>query len=340
MENKILSVSIAAYNVEKTLDETLKHFLPIKQKDKLEVLIINDGSKDNTAEVAQKYIDKFPDIFRIINKQNGGWGSTLNSGIKAATGKYFKQLDGDDYFNEGNMDNFIEYLEMHDADMIYSPFVMFDDKTGGVIKQLGSYNWLFKENELIYLDELEEFMPAMHTLTVRTEILKKSGIQITEHCFYTDLEFVLKAFNECSTMYYFDKNIYYYRVARDGQSMSVTGVRKHYKEHQKVLMTMIDYMNNTVKNENVKREFFYRLRGAAYLQYIFYMALPCNFTNKREIKEYDKLLKTKSPKIYKELYIHQPIKFWREHNFFLYYALAHYKIMQDKKRRINLFEGE
>ena len=182
-------------------------------------------------------------------------------------------------------------------------------------------------------------MPAMHTLTVKTKILKERQVHITEHCFYTDLEFVLRAYNECSTMYYYDKNIYFYRIARDGQSMSVSGVRKHYKEHQKVLLSMIDYMNTSVQDQNIKRQFFNRLQNAAYYQYLFYMALPCTVENKKELREYDKLLKEKSPKIYKKLSIHQPINFWRKSNFMFYYLLAHYKTSQDKKRKINLFEG-
>lgn len=337
--DKVLTVSVAAYNVEKTIGETLDHFTKVVNKNLIEVLVVNDGSTDNTLSIVKKYADEYPNIFKILDKKNGGWGSTLNTGIANATGKYFKQLDGDDYFNDENMDDFLCYLQNYDADMVYSPFVMFDDKTGGVIKQLGSYNWLFKQGVKIYLDELEDFMPAMHTLTVKTEILKNSNIKITEHCFYTDLEFVLKAYNKCTTMYYYDRNIYYYRIARDGQSMSVTGVRKHYKEHQKVLFTMIDYMNSDVDNPNVKRQYLNRLQGAAYLQYLFYMALPCNYKNKKELREYDKMLRNRCKKIYDRLSVHQPIKFWRKNNFMFYYVLAHYKTNQDRKRKINLFEG-
>ena len=119
--DKILTISIAAYNVEKFLFETLSS-LKCKNLDKLEVIIVNDGSKDGTVDVANSFIESYPNTFKIINKENGGYGSTINKGIEFATGKYFKQLDGDDKFDTENLDKFIEELEKIDVDIAYTPF--------------------------------------------------------------------------------------------------------------------------------------------------------------------------------------------------------------------------
>ena len=93
---KLLTISIAAYNVEKFIKKTLDSL--IVDSDELEVLIVNDGSKDETLKIAKEYEIKYPNIFRAIDKENGGYGSTINTGIIEATGKFFKQLDGDDWF--------------------------------------------------------------------------------------------------------------------------------------------------------------------------------------------------------------------------------------------------
>ena len=107
MENeKVLTISIAAYNVEKYLDNTLNSLICNKM-DKLEVIIQNDGSKDSTCEVAKKYVEKYPNVFILNDKKNGGYGSTINASLKMAKGKYFKQLDGDDWFDTSNLDSFI-----------------------------------------------------------------------------------------------------------------------------------------------------------------------------------------------------------------------------------------
>ena len=120
---KILTVSIAAYNVEKYIDQTLKSLVVPEIMDKLEVLVIDDGGKDSTVDIVERYVDQYPDTFKLIRKENGGWGSTVNCGLKNATGKYFKLLDGDDYFSE--LARFIDVLQQTDADLVYTPYVIF-----------------------------------------------------------------------------------------------------------------------------------------------------------------------------------------------------------------------
>ena len=100
MERAFLTIIVPAYNVEKYLEQCLDSLVNqtiIAHK----VIVVNDGSTDSTAEIAMEYQEKYPDTFRLINKENGGWGSTLNVGIKNAIGKYFKQLDGDAPFRSG-----------------------------------------------------------------------------------------------------------------------------------------------------------------------------------------------------------------------------------------------
>ena len=119
---KILSVSIASYNVEKFLDQTLESCLVPEIMDRLEVIIVNDGSKDGTADVAKKYTEKWPDTFILVDKKNGGYGSTVNVGIKTATGKYFRLLDGDDWFDKDGLREFIGILEQAQEDMVIARF--------------------------------------------------------------------------------------------------------------------------------------------------------------------------------------------------------------------------
>ena len=118
---KILTVSIAAYNVEQYIDKALRSLI-CSRMDKLEVLIIDDGSTDNTFSVAKGYESRYPETFHTIHKENGGYGSTINHSIGIATGKYFKQLDADDCFDTGNLNAFIDYLENNSSDLVLSPF--------------------------------------------------------------------------------------------------------------------------------------------------------------------------------------------------------------------------
>ena len=338
---KLLSISIAAYNVEKTLHEALEPFLDKTIRDFLDVMIIDDGSKDNTAKIAKEYEDKYPNTFRLISKKNGGWGSTLNTGMKEARGKYFKQLDGDDYYSHENLRAFIDFLKTIDADMIQSPFITFSDNKGEILHEYGTYEGtysLFPMGKTIALEDCDNFIPAMHSITVRTKILQENDITITEHCFYTDVEFVLKAFNHCKTIAFFERPVYYYRLARNGQSMSQAGVRKNYKDHQKMLFTMLEYYKNSVTKDYVKKVFEDRLDGVCNMQYIFYFALECTSKQKSELIEFDNKLKLDYPDFYYRV-LGRQVNFLRKTKFFGYWLVARQKMYKDKKLKRNIFEG-
>ena len=334
---KVLTVSVAAYNVESTLEDALKPFTKCEYKDVLEVLIIDDGSTDDTSIIGKRYQSKYPSIFRLISKKNGGWGSTLNTGIENGTGKYFKQLDGDDYFSAKNLDYLLRFLISTHADLVYTPFVTFEDTNKSILLKIGAYEHIPYE-EMMSLKELNDFIPAMHTLAVRMDVLKNNHITITEHCFYTDVEFVLKVCNYCRTITFFELPIYYYRLARSGQSMSISGVRKHYKDHLKMLLQMLEYESDNVTRQEVKNIFESRLTAACEMQYIFFFALKGTDSQKKELKCFDRILKEKYPFYYARIK-NGAVDILRKMNFWGYSIIGHIQTLRDKQKKINIFEG-
>ncbi|MBR3402994.1 MAG: glycosyltransferase family 2 protein [Parasporobacterium sp.] len=337
--NKILSVSVAAYNVESTLREALDSFLAPEVLEQVEVLIVDDGSKDSTAAIGREYQEQYPGTFKLISKENGGWGSTLNAAIEAASGRYFKQLDGDDYYSVENLPIFLKFLSESDADMICTAFAIFEDESGGVLSVESRIREFVGINQTLNLKELGTFMPAMHALTVKTKVLQDAKVRITEHCFYTDLEFVVKAYNNCRTFAYMELPIYMYRIGRSGQSMSVEGIRKHYREHQKVLFTCLDYLNTEVTDVYKKAALTRRLEGACTMQYMFYYALECNSQQKREFKEYDRTLMEKYPDFFEKTAGGSRLKILRKTNFLFYKIFGRQNTEQDRRNKKHIFEG-
>ena len=237
--NKILTVSVAAYNVEKTVSETLDSLLngvPEETLQKLEVLVVNDGSKDSTREVVAKYEEQYSETVTLISKENAGWGSTVNTSISFAKGKYLKLLDGDDWFQTENLPEFVDFLEKAEADMVLSPYVKrfpdrdeLQDEHKEISEQTSGLKNL---NPDIYI--------YMHELAVRTERLREGKVSITERCFYTDNEFAFEAIKWSETVQRFEKPVYIYRLGDSEQSVGLSGILKHYKDTVSVAEKMYE----------------------------------------------------------------------------------------------------
>lgn len=287
--NKILSISIAAYNIEKYIKTTVGSLLHDDILDKLEILIISDGSTDKTVQLGREFERDFPNTVKVIEKENGGWGSTVNTSIQNATGKYFKLLDGDDQVITENMPQFIQYLEANNFDLVLTPYIEFIDETG-VLKEKIT-NGEFAEGGITASNLPQNVKLDMHECCFKTELLKKNQIHITEKCFYTDIEFVIKGLSVTETIGFWDKTIYKYRVASSEQSMSVNGFRKHYKEHLKMMFHMLEFEKNYCGNEKIKQAIKNRLKLVVMLQYNIFCLLEGSKKQKNELIEFDTRLK-------------------------------------------------
>ncbi len=340
MTNKVLSVSVAACHVSENLKQALESFLADDVAPYVDVMIIDDGSKDDTARIAREYVARLPETYRLISKDNGGWDSTLNTGIAEATGKYFKQLDGDDYFSKENLADFLSFLQTTDADLIHTPFIQFEDGSGGIINELGGYSEgyvHFPLNQTFCLEDLETYIPAMHNVTVKTETLRKHNITIMEHCFYTDVEFTLKVYNCCDTVCFYQKPVYYNRVVQSGQNVSVARARKHYKDHIRMLKIMLEYADKNVASAHKKKNTDKKLLEECAFQYIIFFAMKGNRQEKQELKQFDRFLKDDYPAIYNKIDGRQ-IKILRKTDFNGYKLLAWQKMQKDRRLRRNFFE--
>lgn len=341
MADCVLSVSLAAYNVSATLDQALEPFLNKDVLPYIDVMIVDDGSKDDTAAIAKRYESQFPGSFRLISKENGGWGSTVNTGIAEAKGKYFKLLNGDDHFSYENLPGFIAFLQTADADMIHTPFIQFKDGTGEVIGESAGYDGddsRFALNRTMRVDACGDYFPAMHCLTVKTALLRKNNISIMEHCFYTDLEYAIKTYNCCETICFYQEPIYYYRLARDGQSMSISGARKHYKDHLRMLKNILRFSREEVLDPYKKTNVDRRILLACVWQYHFFFALERTKEEKRELQAFDGFLKKEYPDVYKEVN-GKLIKLLRKTHFIGYRILAALIMQKDKHRKRFFYEG-
>lgn len=247
---KIITVSVAIYNMEKYLADCLDSLVKVSKDmlDKCEIILVNDGSCDKSAQIAQLYVNRFPNVFRLISKENGGHGSTINEALKIATGKYFKVLDSDDMFDTDNFSRLLKVLMGTNVDVVINPFIK---KEFGSNKNLGVFSHTkTMVNGKIYdacsILDREVSNLTMHATTFKTSVIQNK-ILLPEHCFYVDFPYLVKSLDLCKDIVYYEFPVYIYRVNRDEQSMSMKGLIKHFNDHEKIMYDMMKYSQDHEK---------------------------------------------------------------------------------------------
>ena len=289
---KVLTVAIPTYNMEKYLENCLNSFIYDSTMTDVEVLIINDGSKDNSLNIAKRYEENYPNIFKVVDKENGGHGSTINKALSMATGKYFRVVDADDWVDTEQFRKLVEILNHTDADSICTNFTNFyelDNKkeiNDVCLNHSGEYK----------ISEIKDYKFAMHSMVYKTELIKE--VRLLEHCFYVDVLYNIYCYNNCDTILYIpDLNIYQYRLGRAGQSVSMDGFYKHRENHTKVLKTGIPFIYS-LSDETKKQVLINYISNIANNEYSIYIYNYGQHPESlQEIIEFDSWLKN-----YDEIY--------------------------------------
>lgn len=240
---KQLSICVPTYNMEALLERCLDSFvIETTNIDWLEIIIVNDGSKDNSSVIAHKYQERYPDTFLVIDKPNGNYGSCVNTALKVAKGVYFKICDADDMYYKDNIPGFIDFLKQSDADIVFSPYHSFN--YDGSLANHQDFAIANESNfmTIANIDWQDKcYLPyrSMHSICVRTDILRKNGYKQTEGISYTDTEFVFYSVLYSETCVFFNKPIYKYFLGRDGQTMSIESMTRshiHFYQNARVML--------------------------------------------------------------------------------------------------------
>lgn len=296
---KILSVAIPAYNVEKYLSQCLQSFEVPEILDKIEILIINDGSKDRTQEIAQSYCDKYPNSYFLYNKENGGHGSGINYGIKYATGKYFKVVDGDDWLNTKELIGFISLLERVDTDVVAADFLCIQDETQIILKEKHCTLDGAQYGQIVHLDEggVRDVI-KMHALTIKTDILQRYDIVIDEKCFYVDCEYITYPIPYVKTVYFYNRYVYMYRLGRSGQSMDIKSMQRNRAQHMHVLESLLGFYDALEETPEESMRYIEKcIAQVVENQFQIYISMGLQRGIRQELMDWDSALKKNYPSI-------------------------------------------
>lgn len=313
--SKLLTVVMPCYNVEQYLKKGLDSFADERLKEGLEVLIVNDGSTDKTAEIAEAYQEKYPEIFRVIYKENGGHGSGINTGLAEAAGKYFRVVDGDDWVHTENFVLYINQLAQIDSDAVVDKKREVDMQTGKsklIPLPKAKEITVGKEQKLWMLFNILKIdrYYSLHTICVKTQLLRDTNLSVSEHVFYEDSEYVMKALLHATTVTFLDLEIYQYLIGNVNQSVSTQNFVKRYADFDAVTKEMMEYMirNHYIANftgddfESAKRFCFSKSRTETAILTQYYIGLiynPNRKEGKKQIQEFRKYLQKENQYYYK-----------------------------------------
>lgn len=251
---KILTIVIPSYNVESTLRETVESLIvpDTQMRECLDILIVDDGSKDGTPALADQLAQEFPGIVRAWHKENGGHGSTINVGIEQGYGKYMKVVDGDDWLSTDALEVYLKILRETDADVVATDYYhcYMNDGRREVVKS----SQLPYGKILRFADVWDQYSFFMHSLAVKTDLLRNQPHRIDERCYYVDVEYDSLVAIVIETVLYVDLKLYNYRLQQAGQSVSVEGWMKHYPEHARVTNTLIAWYQELTTANNKRQD--------------------------------------------------------------------------------------
>lgn len=232
------------------MENCIKSLLPAG--DDIEILVVNDGStKDNTAEIADRYEEMYPGIVKAIHQENGGHGEAVNAGLRNATGLYYKVIDSDDWADTKALLKIINTMKSLETagtpvDMLLANFIY--DKVGAKRKKLMHFRNVFPADQIFEWSEMRHMKQTqyilMHNIFYRREMLIDCGMELPKHTFYVDNIFAFQPFPYVKKLYYMDVNFYHYFIGREDQSVNEKVMIGRIDQQIKVNKIMIDIMKN------------------------------------------------------------------------------------------------
>ena len=301
MKEKLLSIVIPTYNMEKYLDKCLTSLI-ISDKELMklvEVLIINDGSKDNSSAIGHRYQEQYPETYRVVDKENGNYGSCINRGLKEATGRYIKILDADDWFDTPTFEAYLHFLSTTKADLVLSDFEMV--KPSG--ENRCTFRYPLQPDQHVMRNNKAVYDVWMHAVTYRRAIFEGLNYHQTEGISHTDIEWIFLPMVHVKSVDHFPHVVYKYLIGREGQTMNPEALmRESSHEIQGWKANWSAWESTAVTGRGDAEEYlWYRLLLRATIVYDRSILGCRQGYRNQELIDFDNYVKDHSEKLYEEL---------------------------------------
>lgn len=305
---KLITFAVPCYNSAEYMSKCVDSLLV--GGDDVEIIIVDDGSTDDTAAIADEYSEKYPNIVRAIHKENGGHGSAINTGLEYATGLYYKVVDSDDWIDADSLKKVLDAIKEHEkngveCDLIITNFVYTRPSTDSEF--VSSYVDKIKTDEVTDFSRMKAFrfskMLLMHALMYKRKLLIDCGIKLPEHTFYVDEIFAYKPLPYVKKLYYIDTNLYRYFIGRAGQSVSKKNMFANYRQQMCVMKELVNsYTYKEIKSlsKGLSKYMFHAL-SVFLLCTIYFIISGDKKERKPMLKEMWQYIKAHDKKMYNKL---------------------------------------
>lgn len=298
---KYISFVVPCYNSEEYMEKCINSLLIGKED--VEIIIIDDGSKDKTGKIADRYQKKYPTIVKAIHQENGGHGEGINTGLKHATGKYFKVVDSDDWLDEKAYRKLLKEIKHIDTDLVVCNYVY--TYTDGRKEQAISFANVYEEGKVLTWKDIHHFKltqyPSLHSMMYKKSVLDKSNINLPKHIFYEDNLFIYLPLVNTHTIYYLNLDLYRYYIGRADQSVQETQLIKR-SSHQVLVSEKVctAYDLTEIKEKKLRR---LMTRECIFLMCLGVVFSRLSFTKEgeKQYKDLWKSVKEKNPKLYRRM---------------------------------------
>ena len=302
---KLITFTVPCYNSAAYMDRCIKTLLPAGED--AEIILVDDGSKDETGAIADAWAEKYPDIIRVIHQENGGHGEGVNQGIRNARGVYFKVVDSDDWLDEEAyprvLDTLRGFAEDEPVDLLVCNYIY--DKVGAKHKKVMEYRGVLPEGKPFTWAEAGRFRKGqyilMHSVIYRTQLLRDCKLDLPRHTFYVDNLYVYVPMRWVKTLYYLDVDLYHYYIGRNDQSVNESVMIRRIDQQLRVNKLMLEQVDlKAVKEPRLRKYLFNYLEIITTVSSILLIrgGEAEHLEKKRQLWNY---IRTSDPWVYKKL---------------------------------------
>ncbi len=297
---KQISIIIPTYNMEAYIGKCLDSLL-IPELDRVEVIVVNDGSKDRSSEIAHSYADRYPASIRVIDKENGNYGSCINVALPRCTGRYVKVLDADDTFDTVAFSNYVNALSERDEDVLINDYIKVYEDASEEFPQRSFLSFGLVSKKSYTFDDVFQYICAdlhMHYVAYKRANILSMNYRQTEGISYTDNEWVYSPVCLANTFAFIDSGyLYRYLLGRAGQTVDPSLSLSRINDHIEVLKTQSCFYEKNVVNGSRKAYLTNQLRG--HIDLIYRMVLESgNSSRMAQLAEFDSMLKLQCHSVY------------------------------------------